>query len=425
MNSSLFSLSLDLFKRHALILAVAIQAAGIFYYAYFLSTYGYLPAPFIYDKNDTFMDLFNTMYWAASQQMYSVWGSVYPPLVFIILRSIKAIFLGGPYFGNAFQLRDAALIIEFFLVGLYLVIPILVFRTVSWKNFSFKEKNLIYWVIILSTPMLFALERGNVIILAPFFLALALSDAPNTRRIALAVLVNLKPYFVLLIFYYVIKRQWRDLWSCTLISGGIFLITGFIIDKSQFLLFFSNLLGFSHNIYSGNIFSAHEIIGMPSSISAFSYLIPDSTVIAQSIELIKWVVLAVTLMTLFYNYQRIRDQHVIAVLVVIISNIGISVGGYSLIFYYALIPVFMNMKYKWIYFSILGLLSFPIDIISIMSQPMGEFYSYLSRSTVQLQWSLGLGSFARPILNFILLIILSYEIAWGTRLAMSRRLSGN
>ena len=61
-----------------LVIAGFVRLANIFFYQ------GYLPAPFVFDIGDTFMDWFNTAYWAHNPGAYSVWRTIYLPLSFVI-----------------------------------------------------------------------------------------------------------------------------------------------------------------------------------------------------------------------------------------------------------------------------------------------------------------------------------------------------
>ena len=201
-----------------------------------------------------------------------------------------------------------------------------------------------------------------------------------------------------------------------------FAVLGFLLD-GHFLLFFKNLLSFSR---ASEVFSIREVMALPSSISAFSYALlnPDGvrfashflspaiiTTIAYVIEATKWGVLAIAIM-LAIAIKRpsvMRDAEIISLLVVAITNLGISVGGYSLILYIALIPIFMQMRAKWLYLGLLSVMAMPIDIIPLMSFSIGEQYSYLTNSYVNVQWTIGLGSVVRPVANLALLLLLSWE----------------
>src|SRR3954447_23190697 len=58
--------------------------AGFFNLARIFFKIGYLPAPFVFDVGDTFMDWLHTAYWAHNIGAYSVWQSIYFPLSFVI-----------------------------------------------------------------------------------------------------------------------------------------------------------------------------------------------------------------------------------------------------------------------------------------------------------------------------------------------------
>src|SRR3989338_5513952 len=408
-------------------LAILSISVGFFYYVYYLMVNGYLTSPFVYDKSNTFMDLFNILYWANDDGRYTDWSSVYPPLSFLILRLISFVFAGGGH-GTAAAMRDNfPLVAGFFLI--YLAVPAVVLKTKLWQGLPTNEKILIYFAIIVSTPMLFALERGNIIMLCPVLLALVLSRIGFVRCLCIALLINIKPYFALLIIYYIARKNWKGFATSVVLSGLIFVFSGFVL-YNHFLVFFETLLGFSH---SKGMFSFKDVIALPSSISAFSYALKNpegasiasgllttglstsffttglSTIIAYIIEAAKWIVIAISLATLFTKSMVMRDAEIFTLLVVAITNLGVWVGGYSLISYIVLIPVFINLRENWLYISLLSVIAMPLDIIPITTNFIGQQYSYLSNSYVDVQWSLGLGSVIRPIANLVLLLMLSRE----------------
>ena len=85
-----------------------IQIAGCIYFWLSFTQNGYLPSPFVYDKADTFMDFFHTMYWADEPGRYTDWGSVYPPLNFLFLKGARWLLFGQVHESDAFTLRDSA-----------------------------------------------------------------------------------------------------------------------------------------------------------------------------------------------------------------------------------------------------------------------------------------------------------------------------
>jgi hypothetical protein len=395
-----------------------LSAIGFFYYVNYLESNGYLPSPFLYDKSDTFMDLFNVLYWAYEEGRYTDWGSVYPPFNFLVLRFINFVFAGGGY-GDPALMRENS---QYVIIGVclaYLAIPAILLKTRCWRDFSKVEKILVYFTIVLSTPMLFTLERGNLILVAPILLALALSKIGMARSASIALLINIKPYFVLLMIYYIARRNWRGFFTCVILSGSIFVMSGLMLDP-HFLVFLTNIFSFSQE----DVFSLREVLAMPSSISAFTYVLnnPDGALFASEhlneehiativylIEGTKWSVITVSMAALFLKARLMRDVEILALLVVVISNLGIWVGGYTFILYIALIPAFLKMRASWIYMGLLALLAMPLDVISLSDQIVGLQYSYLADTNVHVHWTLGLGSAIRPIANILLVLVLVYE----------------
>lgn len=404
-----------------LLLLLAIQLLGAAYFLWFIAKHGYLPAPFVLEKFDTFMDLFNTMYWSDHAGRYTEWKSVYPPLSFLFLKSVKVAFLGsGTLFASQVDLRESAIpIVVVFLLS-YLAVPAFVLHARIWCDFSRVEKLVLYLIITLSPPMLFALERGNLIIFTLIFLTPMLSSMGLLRALYVAILINIKPYFVLLLLFYWLKRDIKGLWQGVLLAGGIFLVTGILLDEN-FLLFFYNIFSFSQNAPP---FSTQTALGLPSSVSMYSYVLNLEAIqqttkyshilnlkaIAVLIEVMKWSIIAWAMAMLYKSRSLLSDNQIFAVLLVVITNLGISVGGYSLIFYVALLPVFLSMRFAKIYCWLLIMMFAPLDLIPVYSGAFSEQYSYITNSVVNVRWTLGLGGVIKPILNFSFLICLLIEL---------------
>jgi hypothetical protein len=385
-------------------------------------TNDYLPSPFFYVKPDTFMDFFHLIYWSGDDGRYTDWSSVYPPLVFIIAGGVKAIFLGGTDFNNGFDVRDAGFFVGLLIMFSFISVPYLAIKTQSWRVFSQYEKLFLYLGFILSTPLLFALERGNVIIIALALLAMIMSQAGVYRCILIALLINIKPYFVLLTLLFLVKNKRSDFLFCIGSAGFIFLITGLLLDNN-FLLFFENILSFSE----AEISSLREVIALPSSVSAYAAVLdsqffydsefllflPSPEALASLIELTKWSIIAMVLFLLVTATKKNSEAQVMAVLVVLISNLGTSVGGYTFILYFTLIPVFWLMHFRWAYLCILGLIFSSVNIYPLVADmSLGSQYSYLSGTFVSAKWVLDAGSAIKPMLNMFLLLLLSYELAF-------------
>ncbi|HEX7709619.1 MAG TPA: glycosyltransferase 87 family protein [Sphingomonadaceae bacterium] len=219
------------------LLALAVMASfGLA--ALFFARNGYLPQPFIFDTNDTFMDWFNTSYWANNPGTYDVWRSIYPPLSFVFLNifSVHDCYLQSPFFA-----RDCDWIGRSAIVVLYMLDVALLWlafrrncrRTAIPRTLAFA----------VGMPLLFTLERGNLILaaLAAFILAHGpLVRSPLWRGLANALAINFKPYLVIPSAALALKRKWRALELAGIATVAIYLITLALVGSGSPLALLSN-----------------------------------------------------------------------------------------------------------------------------------------------------------------------------------------
>ena len=192
--------------EYVLMLAVVASFASA---TWWFVRFGYLPQPFVFDTNDTFMDWFNTAFWANRPGAYDVWRSIYPPLsfVFLDLTSLPGCYLNSPFHARDCDWLAHATIAAFYLIDVALVA--IAFRrsdpaTALPRTIAFS----------LGLPLLFTLERGNLIIvtLAAFVVAYGpITRSPAARALAIAATINFKPYLLLPALAHVLRREWRPL----------------------------------------------------------------------------------------------------------------------------------------------------------------------------------------------------------------------
>jgi hypothetical protein len=397
-----------------------IQIAGCIYYWSSFTQNGYLPSPFVWDKADTFMDFFHSMYWADEPGRYIDWGSVYPPLNFVFLKAARWLLFGQIHESDPFILRESAKHVVPAIVVAFAASAAFVFRHDLWCGFTGAQKALFFFIFFLSPPMLFSIERGNLIIFALGFLALALAKPGRSRTLAIGILINIKPYFALYLVAFLVSQRPKEFVSCTMMAGAIFLLSGIVLDQ-HFLEFLRNLLQFSSD---DNLFSPRELLGLPSSISAFTsvlriYLsvggdlsiagVPSDWIIVL-VESVKWLAIIAAFVSLGLGRCRIPVETTLVVTTIAITNLGVSVGGYSLILYICLLPVLFRLKYRNIYLACIFLIFMPTDVITLYSDEVGNRYAYLSDTISPIVWQLSLGAILRPVVNFGLLLVISIEI---------------
>lgn len=184
---------------------------------------GYLPQPFVFDTNDTFMDWFNTAYWANNRGAFEVWRTIYPPLSFVFLDTFS---LPGCYLQSSFYARDCDWLARGTIYASYLISVAVVW--LAFRKADPRTAPMRTVAIALGMPLLFTLERGNLIIVAFAFFVIAHSEVTQSRRWRLfsaAVTINFKPYLVLPVLSHVVKRDWRTFELAGIASVALYLVT--------------------------------------------------------------------------------------------------------------------------------------------------------------------------------------------------------
>jgi hypothetical protein len=411
-------------KKFWLIL-IGAQLCGVLYQYSFFSAYAYLPQPYVYNKADTFMDFFHPSYWALQWfGQYSEWKSVYPPInfvflsVFLKLLGINESLQGGT---DAFAIRELYpnlifLIFFFYLMNAYLAARIVpVDEKHSWQRYA------IFFSLVLSPAFLFSFERGNLIIFTLPLIALVLFGRPLSRTLAIALLINIKPYLVMLCGSYAMRKDWYRVFVTAVAGLTIFILTGLYM-RVDFFQFFSNLLSFSDgDIY---LFSPREVLSFPTSISAFAYAIDVSLyneTLPEAIKGWRWrdistfISLTHMLLMLFAAAilfvagctKTFTLVEICAFFIVFMTNLTLSLGGYSIIVYPLLFFIFANMRYGSILLASVFVINLPLDMIRLTHDSIGRQIPYLSGMEVDIVEGLTMGSLLRPIVNTLLLMILS------------------
>jgi len=184
---------------------------------------GYLPQPFYYQVSDSFMDLYSTAYWANHDDAYDIWHSIYPPLSFIFLRLFS---LHGCYRFDSFSGRDCDWLAPTVLCLFFALNIALVHKT--YRLIDPCTAGMRTVAMAAGLPMLYALERGNLLI--PCFTCFVLGygnllRAKPPRWLALALAVNFKPYLLVATVPFLVARRWSWLAGGAVAGLGVYLIT--------------------------------------------------------------------------------------------------------------------------------------------------------------------------------------------------------
>ena len=200
---------------------------------------GFLPPPFVFDVGDTFMDWFNTAYWAHNPGAYTVWRTIYLPLSFVITG-----LLGDPtcYRNAPYDARECDQLGIVIILLTYVACVVVSAIALARRD----RKTAIYRIvpIALGGPLLFALERGNLVMIAYIAFVLLYGGLLRSERavaITAGFLVNMKVYFILPLAAFAVKRRWRLLELSSIAAAAIYLITLLIIGGGSPLELIGNL----------------------------------------------------------------------------------------------------------------------------------------------------------------------------------------
>ena len=215
-----WSLGFEVFL--ALVVVVSVVWAG-----WRLSQDGLLPQPFFWVVSDTFMDWHNPAYWAHNSGAYEVWRSVYPPLSFVFLKIFST---GACYVNDPFAGRDCDRWGQIALFGFYVLNAVLLYR--HFRSVDPRTAIVRTVVLVVGMPMLFGLERGNLII--PCFTAFILGHSrllksARARWLAQAFAINFKPYLVVTLIPFLVRRRWRWFEGAGIATLALYLVTLMII----------------------------------------------------------------------------------------------------------------------------------------------------------------------------------------------------
>jgi hypothetical protein len=218
----------------------------------------------------------------------------------------------------------------------------------------------------------------------------------------------------------VFAGRWSDAIIVALLAAAIFIVSGLLLDPN-FLYFLPNLLNFSQ---SDAVFSGREVLALPSSISAFSYALNVAirdgarvvgasglslSVVSAGIVWINYAAIAFSLIVLSLSGRCLSQTQVMAILLVLTSNLGVWVGGYLLLLYPLLVPVLMGFRARWVHLALLILILLPTDTFVLFRDSLGIRNVYFSNAAMPIEYQLGLGTILRPVLNLCLLATLSLE----------------
>lgn len=305
----------------------------------------------LFNKDDVFMDFFNSVV-DCSGDAYGESGVIYPPLVVLFYKFCSMFFNIDSM--KASEVRETSLgmiIFVCFTIVSYILFAKLIYK---YKNGSFANKSLFAFFTLFSFPMIYLIERGNIIVLVLplllYFVNEYDSDVKYKRHLAyicLAISVAIKIYpvfFGLLLLKK--KKNFKNILLC-IFYGAVFFFVPFI-----FVGGFSQLGVLIHNIlYTSSMFGSKGFgfkVSISNTFSLFGHVFNHVRLFETAGTMFLIITVLGGLFLILFNKWN-EDWKIYAV----ISLIIILVPGFSYIYSvaYMIIPLlfFLNKKeIKWI-----------------------------------------------------------------------------
>lgn len=305
----------------------------------------------LFNKDDVFMDFFNSVV-DCSGDAYGESGVIYPPLVVLFYKFCSMFFNIDSM--KASEVRETSLgmiIFVCFTIVSYILFAKLIYK---YKNGSFANKSLFAFFTLFSFPMIYLIERGNIIVLVLplllYFVNEYDSDVKYKRHLAyicLAISVAIKIYpvfFGLLLLKK--KKNFKNILLC-IFYGAVFFFVPFI-----FVGGFSQLGVLIHNIlYTSSMFGSKGFgfkVSISNTFSLFGHVFNHVRLFETAGTVFLIITVLAGLFLILFNKWN-EDWKIYAV----ISLIIILVPGFCYIYSvaYMIIPLlfFLNKKeIKWI-----------------------------------------------------------------------------
>lgn len=386
---------------------LAYSISFIVYASYMVNVNGYLPSPFFYDRFDPFMDFFNIAYQAISGDAYSSYKVFYSPLILTFLSKIIGNACANSI--DSVELRRCGLdiylisvLIEFLLIGILL------------KVIIGSRKNANWWLVLfmLSFPMMFAIERGNLILLSLLATSFLILLKNEVYRGAVFSLISITKYYMLiLVIPYMIARKFRLFGVFIFTFLILHLIFGELYGDGNWVKIPLHIKSFATNANGtiDSLWANTSIFPMLTKLGSVTFDLPVLFVSYLFASYLLWRYLSY----LIHINIRSRDSlmHALMVTLIFLLVFTSAAGYYSIILLYPFYCYFLMREM----FSedekiiiILSILPYPFLGVNLISKTS---VSYFNGSEMNYMVALGVHSFIPPILLTLLFYKLtSWEV---------------
>ena len=193
-----------------------------------------------HDRHDTLMDFFHPIlgYETISpDNLYTDATVFYPPLAMLLFYGLYRLIPEELEFASPYEARTEQFTLVMALICVVMLSVLMVLILMELRKGTATEQRIFALCALLSYPMLYQLDRGNLILLAFLFTLLFVlwmdSESRVLRELALislALAFGLKGYPALFGVLLLIKRRWKESIRCAIYGLAAFLIPALFFE---------------------------------------------------------------------------------------------------------------------------------------------------------------------------------------------------
>ncbi|NOX26534.1 MAG: hypothetical protein GXP59_10590 [Deltaproteobacteria bacterium] len=368
------------------------------------------------------MDFFHTNYWSFHEGRFDEWRSIYPIFVFWLGRLFSGVSSPEMYSATALRVHDLGAISYLLAAyGLGAAACAWGLRLHFKNNGSYlRWRYIVAWffLVLLSVPGLFAVERGNYILVAFMFLAMsAVSGFTWQAALFLALAINIKQYLVVLLFVPLVKQRY-DFLLLAVVFAVIPNILGLIaVPEYHYDLLISNMMGFASSASTGFF----EKVWCPTSLLAWLKGVQYSSIahamqgsyyefvyIAMSCAVWAGRLLALAALSLAALRGRcLRASYLYFIVLLCLLVVSDAPGGYSLILLLPFVVSLFERPFARL-FTFMVILTFMPMGYTVGPRHHVEYISFLSGKSISGFSILAAGAYLRPL---VLVLFLGIVVA--------------
>lgn len=353
----------------------AIMFGGICLFSLSLLIFGfdrwiYLFHIFI-DANDYFMDFFNPIYWSQFKNIYGLWDYsnylAFPYLIFMLFSYIIPIDVLATHPVIIRSSVYGIISLSVFLIFSLVPLVILIFKN---KIGALKEKSIFSILIIFSSPLIYSVERGNIIFIALFCMMFFIFyyDSKklylkNLSILFLAIAIAIKIYPAAVGILLLKDKRFKDICVLGIYVFCLLFLPFFhyngVADIKLFINNTSRLskycleLGFGYSLNISN------------TLRMLVYMLTEKEFISLNIifHYISYLVLLVGIFTSYFTVRKWKTIAIVCLLMILVPSISWT---YVLLLMIAPLILFLNDKdnknFKDLIYLILFCLMFMLNI---------------------------------------------------------------